>query len=124
VGSVGTSEKQRILPEHFISHGKNGAMLVRLNLGDVTRGLSFAPDERLLAAWGGHGLQVFDVSKGYGVVRSVSDNLTLCLAFSPDGKTYATGDATGRIAIWDTVSGKQIRSTVIHAPGAIRSTSL
>ena len=37
----------------------------------------------------------------------------LCLAFSPDGKTYATGDAEGKLAIWDTATGKEIRSTML-----------
>jgi WD40 repeat protein len=38
-----------------------------------------------------------------------------CCAFSPDGKTLASGDEKGTIKLWDVPSGKELASFAGHA---------
>lgn len=41
---------------------------------------------------------------------SASDTGVNCVAFSPDGKTLASGDATGQVILWDTASAHQTQT--------------
>jgi WD40 repeat protein len=66
-----------------------------------------------MAAWGEYGLKFFDMSDGCTLCRSVSGWFR-CFVFSPDGKTYATGDANGNVTIWDTAKGNEIRSVLLE----------
>lgn len=73
-----------------------------------------SPDGHLLASSAGQKdwvPQVFELSTG----RSVSachghTNPVLCLAFSPDSATLATGSVDQTVRLWDVWTGKQLRS--------------
>ena len=68
--------------------------------------MAFSPDGELLACAAGDraGTTVIDTKRGTVVAtpRTWGGWRTECLAFSPDGSRLATGDANGRVGIWDT----------------------
>ncbi len=53
------------------------------------------------------------------VVQTGSFNTVLCGAFTPDGKVFASGDADGKVILWDVATGKQFQT--INAGGYISS---
>lgn len=81
---------------------------VRFNLTDNAVSVAFHPDGELLAASQQWGVRLFDLTrrqekahlKGHkGQVTSV--------AFSPDGRTLATGSWDGTVRFWDPGSGRE-----------------
>jgi WD40 repeat protein len=114
VYNIATGAMQPVLPEYLEVHKRNGGWLGHTEIvGDETRGVTYSPDGRLLAAWGNYGLKLFDTLVGCNLWRSDTGRAVSSFAFSPDGKTYATGDHRGKVTISDIVSGKKIRSTVL-----------
>lgn len=82
---------------------------VRFNLMDNAVSVAFHPDGELLAASQQWGVKLFDLTrrqekahlKGHkGQVTSV--------AFSPDGRTLATGSWDGTVRFWDPGGGREI----------------
>jgi WD40 repeat protein len=73
--------------------------------GESIDALLFSPDGTLLACAGGHDVsaKVIDISRGevVAVLRTWGNWRTNCLAFSLDGSRLATGDANGRVGVWD-----------------------
>ena len=73
----------------------------------------FAPDGKTLATGGdGCGREVLGrrlVAANSTRVEPPKD-LFRCAAFSPDGKLLATGRPTGALTLWDTASGKPLKS--------------
>jgi RNA polymerase sigma factor (sigma-70 family) len=74
--------------------------------------IAFSPDGALLAAVGGNTglkdgfLMVWDVRTGREKVhRSGSPQAPLCVAFAPDGRSLATGDAGGVLRVWELATG-------------------
>src|SRR5262249_5965365 len=45
----------------------------------------------------------------FGTLRLVQGGRAYHMALSPDGKLLATGDEHGRVRVWDTSSGKELR---------------
>ena len=88
------------LPEHAIARFGKGVM------GGSDRSVAFAPNGKRFAVATGAGIWIYDAQTyreitlltGHtGVVRAV--------AFSPDGKTLASGDADSAIKIWNLETG-------------------
>jgi WD40 repeat protein len=90
--------------------------------------LAFSPSGRLLATTGGKGAVLYDFAEGRTVrelenrVGNVGENrfsAGSCIAFSPDGRTLATGHyadafkqataAGDMICLWDVGSGRELR---------------
>lgn len=71
-------------------------------------GVAFSPDGKLLAAWDGSDLTVFDVRAG-AVVRRLRnpgpDAMYRAVAFSPDGSRLAAGGDDGAVVVWDMATG-------------------
>jgi WD40 repeat protein len=76
----------------------------------------FSPDGRLLAAGAGGTVRLWDVATWQHVatMRSRTDE-TLCLAFAPDSRTLAVGEAEGTLRLWDVDRAEEIGSRKTHA---------
>jgi WD40 repeat protein len=112
--SIATGVTQVILPEEVaITRTNTGWATSRA--GHTTSGIAFSPDGKVLAAWGSYGLKFFDMAQGCKLQRAPPDQI-LCFEYSPDGKTYATGDWNGKVAIYDVATGKEIRAAILGAP--------
>jgi WD40 repeat protein len=90
--------------------------------GGFPDSLAFSPDGRRLAA----AVQVFPVSRSTAPVWDVNTGRPLytleddaqnlhCLAYSPDGRWIAGGDADGRVHVWDAGTGKLVFTRKGHA---------
>jgi WD40 repeat protein len=109
---IATGNEQVLLPEYFeIRRSAKG--WGTSSRGPRTFGVAFSIDGKLLAAWGEYGLKFYDMSDDAKLPKQVTDQRFSQLVFSPDGKTFATGDGKGRIAIWDIATQQEIRSTVL-----------
>src|SRR5205807_636394 len=87
------------------------------------KGVAFSPDGRHLAAvWGeggedgsakpvtGQGAGVWEVATGKPLFRLEGhEGAVRTVAYSPDGKTLATGGADGTLRLWDAANGKELR---------------
>ncbi len=74
--------------------------------GPNVNGLAIAPDGKLLASVTGSGnpgeLRIWDLSSGKLLAMTAAHKATAdAVAFSPDGKTLASGDAGGKVKLWD-----------------------
>ncbi len=79
--------------------------------------LAFSPDGRLLASASaviynkGDQFMLWDVGSGRKIKSFSGHNYDVeSLAFSPDGTTIASGSTDNTIKIWNTASGKEIRT--------------
>ena len=76
--------------------------------------VSWSPNNRVLALAGRQGVHLFDSRSGERLRTLGNDEPAALVAWSPDGKTIASG--SGTIVLRSADSGKQIR--VLDAPGA------
>ncbi len=103
----------------FLAYGTDRGTIEQSELGDekATRSLScfahdgvnaivFSPDGTLLACAGGdeRSTKVIDANRWtiVAALKTWGGRRTECLAFSSDGGRLATGDANGRVGVWDT----------------------
>jgi hypothetical protein len=103
----------------FLAYGSESGTIAQIEIGkekaarelscfghDGVDAITFAPSGALLACAGGHEVsaKVIDINRWtvVAVLRTWDNWRTECLAFSSDGSRLATGDANGRVGVWDT----------------------
>jgi WD40 repeat protein len=75
-----------------------------------TKKLVFSPDGTRLATIGRPGTQLWNTATG-ALVADLRGTATFveCGAFSPDGTQFATGSLTGKVQLWDGLTGAALR---------------
>ena len=111
-------------------NGRGDEPLAYFDPSTTVKGVAFSPDGRTLASASDdsdsnltpkHAALLWDVAGrdpepyGQGDPRAtLSHSLgVLSVAFSPDGKTLATGSYDGKVRLWDVATGRQ-RATLSH----------
>src|SRR5262249_34751891 len=79
--------------------------------------IQFSPDGTLLASRSGNTVRLWDIATWHEVAEPFRGHtaLVMCLAFTPDGKTLATGDWQGSLWLWDVAQKRPIASRRMHA---------
>jgi WD40 repeat protein/serine/threonine protein kinase len=77
----------------------------------------FSPDGTLLAGIWGNTVRLWDVATWQPVAGEFKGGKAAVagLAFAPDGRTLATGDAVGTLRLWDVAQKREVASRRIHA---------
>jgi WD40 repeat protein/cell division protein FtsB len=81
---------------------ENGERIDRQSTGSNVQGLAFSPDGRQLAAAVGSEVQIWNAGNRRREAVLIGPNITRAVAWSPDARWIAAGDANGRIWIWNT----------------------
>jgi WD40 repeat protein len=78
--------------------------------------VAFSADGKtLVSSWERRTL-LWDVATGKIVRKLTPKEKTWCIAYSPDGKAIATGNADGLVHLWEATTGKEIRRLRGHRP--------
>ena len=81
----------------------------------VSHALAFSPDGRVLAMGFGSGVLLREALTGKPLVQLEYESLVDALAFSRDGRTFATFSSNGTIDIRDTATGRQLRASRLES---------
>jgi WD40 repeat protein len=88
---------------------------------EVVYAVAFSPDGSLLVTAGPESLWLWSCESGqYTRLLERSTSTPRCLAFSPDGRTLATGCIDGTIRLWDLPMGVEREAHHVH-DAAVRS---
>jgi WD40 repeat protein len=83
-------------------------------------GVSFSPDNRLVAASGSTGVSIWNIADDTRVARLPGAANVQAVRFSPDGTLLATGGQDQTIRIWDVSTNRTILTLTGHS-GTINS---
>ena len=94
---------------------------IQLPTDETILNWSLSPDGRRVAIDSGSAVGVWNVDNGR-LLRPLDrpPNVT-ALSLSPDGRSLATGDATGRLTLWNADTGKSMGPPVAAHVGAVSS---
>ena len=99
--------------DHTQWHLPEGAK-VRLGKGSIN-GIAYSPDWTRLAVASSIGIWFYDVQTGEELdLLGYTDEVYSIVAFSPDGRTLASGGHNGTIRLWNIDTGKHIRILIGH----------
>jgi WD40 repeat protein len=138
--AVGVSPDGKAVVTVTNAFGGPGGQTTELTLWDVatakerwtksynrwTTQVVFSPDGEWVAGAGQAGLHLYDAATGAEVRQFDNPNFVqlLCVAFSPDGRTLATGgraqngeNMTGPVRLWEVATGKVRAEYVGHRRG-------
>jgi WD40 repeat protein len=83
------------------------------DIGGFVNTVAFSPDGKTLAA-AGTTIHLWEVAQSKEIRSWKVNDSVSAVSFSPDGKTLASAGSEGRICLWETVSGREIRPFVGH----------
>jgi WD40 repeat protein len=83
--------------------------------GQAFARVTFSPDSNNLAVGSGEHVDLVEVVSGQTLRELPGGGYVTSVAYSPDGKLLAAGDTTGRVSLWDPVSGRMIWT--VEVPG-------
>lgn len=87
-----------------------------LEPGGIALGISFSPDEALIAAGGGDTITLWDADSGREINKFVAHATWIySVPFSPDGTRIASCGDDKVIRLWDARSGKKIATFTGHS---------
>ncbi|PKL38280.1 MAG: hypothetical protein CVV44_10340 [Spirochaetae bacterium HGW-Spirochaetae-1] len=88
---------------------KNGKLLKTIET-DANWHVAFHPKKNILVSSGNNTIVIWDVD-GSKIINKIDDKIfsVRTLAFSPDGKYFATGDLSNVIKLWDGDTGNFIK---------------
>ncbi len=84
----------------------------------LINGIALGPDGKTLALSEGTAFEVQQLNTGAEIWRgraSIGDAFRT-LAYSPDGKTVASGSESGELRLWEVASGKEVRRVALRKP--------
>lgn len=91
------------------------------NYTETVSALAFSPDSQLLVTVAARTLRLWAVATGQQTMQFPPTAAPLLsVAFSPDGKSVATGDAAGAVQLWSVIQGQQLRTFAGHT-GAVHA---
>lgn len=77
--------------------------------------VAFSPDGRFMAISVDKSISFFDPQSGKEIARCLGHNdIVTALAFSPDGKTVASGSKDKSVALWDVGTFRQLRKFALN----------
>lgn len=76
--------------------------------------LVFQPQGKRFAVAGSQGVHIYSTEGGSPEATLDSPAALLSLAYSPDGRILAGGDAAGNVHLWDAGSGELLRTIAAH----------
>ncbi|MDB5309568.1 MAG: domain, G-beta repeat [Gemmataceae bacterium] len=108
-GSIRSIDEAGVL-RHWAADGR---LLARHFLSDLETLWSFGPGATLLAS-GNDDLLLWDAATGHLVRRVEQDSWVTAIAFSPDGRTVASGHDDGKVRFWDAATQKFLGEIAAH----------
>jgi WD40 repeat protein len=100
-----------------------GRLVHRGQVGFVPGYSDFSPDGRRVAVGGGLSgeVRLLDIDSGewLGPTRIAHSGTTSSVAYAPDGATFATAGADGRVALWDGGTGSPLGAVLPARPGIV-----
>ena len=106
-------------------------ILQQIQLGNIVDTVALSPNKQLAFSSGSLDKAVIWSTQDGTILHTLSDNKDLfgkrlsflSARFSPDNSQLLTGTASGAVQLWDTGSGKMLRSWSIHKRDAYGPTS-
>ena len=103
-----------VLAQDYTQWGLPEGATARLGKGSI-REIQFSPDGTRLAVASPIGIWIYDTQTYQEVALFTGhmDSVT-SIAFSPDGRTLASGSGDKTVRLWDAVTGEQKRALIGH----------
>ena len=101
--------------QEYTQWGLPDGAKMRLGKGQISGDIAYSPDGTRLAVGGGIGIWLYDTATDQEVALLTGHTSSvLSVAFSPDGRTLASGSWDDTIRLWDAVTGAHQRTLTGH----------